>query len=110
MPELLGDPVEVGLGRELGLRRPETAERAVGRRVGPRRPGADAHVRAAVRPAGMCSAPRESTTGVSVQYAPPSMTTSMSWATSLPSRVTPVRWRTIAGWRLVVAAMSSWRS
>ena len=57
-----------------------------------------------------CRAPRERTTGVSVQYAPPSMTTSMSWATSRPSRVTPVRWRTIAGWRLVVAAMSSWRS
>ena len=32
------------------------------------------------------SAPRLSTTGVSVQYAPPSMTTSMSWATSVPSR------------------------
>ena len=27
-----------------------------------------------------------------------------------PSLVTPVRWRTIAGWRLVVALMSSWRS
>ena len=57
-----------------------------------------------------CSAPRDSTTGVSVQYAPPSMTTSMSWAMSTPSWVTPVRCRTIAGWRLVVAAMSSWRS
>ncbi len=55
-------------------------------------------------------APRDRTTGVSVQYAPPSITTSMSWATSRPSRVTPVRWRTIAGWRLVVAAMSSCRS
>ena len=56
------------------------------------------------------STPRDSTTGVSVQYAPPSMTTSMSWATSRPSLVTPVRWRMTAGWRFVVATMSSWRS
>ena len=28
-PSVVGDPVEVGLGRELGLRRPEPAERAV---------------------------------------------------------------------------------
>ncbi len=56
------------------------------------------------------SAPRDRTTGVSVQYAPPSMTTSISWAMRRPSCVTPVRWRTIAGWRLVVAARSSWRS
>ena len=55
--ELLGDPVEVGLGRELGLRSPESAERAVGRRVGPGRPGTDADVRAAVRPAA-CAARR----------------------------------------------------
>ena len=53
------------------------------------------------------SAPRLRTTGVSVQYAPPSMTTSMSWARSRPSAVTPVRCRTMAGWRFVVAAMSS---
>ena len=52
-PECLGDPVEVRLRRELDLRRPEPAERAVGRRVGPRRPGGDPDVRAAVRPAGM---------------------------------------------------------
>ena len=55
-------------------------------------------------------APRDSTTGVSVQYAPPSITTSISWATSVPSTFTPVRWVTIAGWRFVVAARSSWRS
>ena len=48
-PELLGDPVEVRLGRELGLRRPEAAERAVGRRVGPGRPRPDPDVRAAIR-------------------------------------------------------------
>jgi hypothetical protein len=52
-------------------------------------------------------APRLRTTGVRVQYAPPSMTTSMSWATSVPSRLIPVRCRTTAGWRFVVAAMSS---
>ncbi len=58
-PQRVGDPVEVGLGRELGLRRPEAAERAVGRRVGPRRPGADAHVRAAIRPARVDRAARQ---------------------------------------------------
>ena len=57
--ERLGDPVEVGLGRELGLRRPEPAERAVGRRVRARRPGADADVRAAVRAAGVERAARQ---------------------------------------------------
>ena len=57
--ELLGDPVEVGLGRELGLRRPEAAERAVGRRVRARRPGPDADVRAAVRAAGVEGAARQ---------------------------------------------------
>ena len=57
--QLLGDPVEVGLGRELGLRRPEAAERAVGRGVRPRRPGPDADVRAAVRAAGVERATRQ---------------------------------------------------
>ena len=51
--ELLRDPVEVGLGRELDLRRPEAAERAVRWRVRARRPGADPDVRAAVRAAGV---------------------------------------------------------
>ena len=36
-------------------------------------------------------APRESTTGLSVQYAPPSITTSMSCATSSPVAETPLR-------------------
>jgi hypothetical protein len=36
-------------------------------------------------------APRDSTTGVSVQYAPPSITMSISCAISFPSWVTPVR-------------------
>ena len=53
---------------------------------------------------------RESTTGVSVVYAPPSRTRSMSWATIRPSLVRPVRWWITAGWRLVVADRSSWRS
>ena len=57
-----------------------------------------------------CRTPRESTTGLSVQYAPPSITTSISWATRRPSRVTPVRCLMTAGWRLVVALRSSWRS
>ena len=57
-----------------------------------------------------CSTPRDSTTGDSVRYAPPSITTSTSIATSSPSRRTPSRWRMRAGWRLVVAAMSSSRS
>ena len=56
------------------------------------------------------SAPRDSTTGDRVQYAPPSITTSMSCATSVPSRRIPVRCVTTAGWRFVVAEMSSWRS
>ena len=58
-PELLGDPVEVGLGRELGLRRPEPAECAVGRRVRAGGLGPDPHVRAAVRAAGVDRASRE---------------------------------------------------
>ena len=87
-PERLGDAVEVGLGGELGLWRAEPAERAVGRRVG-------AAARARIRTFGQrygppaWIAPRDRTTGVSVQYAPPSITTSMSWAMSRPSRVTP---------------------
>ena len=58
-PELLGDPVEVGLGRELGLRRPEPAERAVGRRVGAGRAGPDPDVRAAIRSARVQRATRQ---------------------------------------------------
>ena len=58
-PQRLGDPVEVGLGGELGLWRPEPAERAVGRRVRARRAGADADVRAAIRAAGVDRAPRQ---------------------------------------------------
>ena len=61
--ERLGDPVEVGLGRELGLRRPEPAKRAVRRRVRPRRAGADADVRAAVRAAGVDRAARQDDRG-----------------------------------------------
>ncbi len=57
--ELFGDPVEVRLGRELGLRSPESAKRAVGRRVRPGRPGADADIRAAVRPAAVQRSARE---------------------------------------------------
>ena len=38
-PELLGDAVEMDLGRELGLRRPESAEGAVGWRVRRGSPG-----------------------------------------------------------------------
>ena len=38
-----------------------------------------------------CSTPRDSTTGVSVQYAPPSMMTSTSWAISSPVALTPLR-------------------
>ncbi len=49
--EILGEPVDVDLCRELGLRRPEPAERAVRWRVGPRRPGTDPNVRTAVGPA-----------------------------------------------------------
>ena len=109
-PELLGDPVQL-------RSRPRT--RSAARRIRGRRRSAACWSGSRGRGSGrsgsgtarrQCSAPRDSTTGVSVQYAPPSMTTSMSWATSVPSRVTPVRWRTIAGWRLVVAAMSSCRS
>ena len=55
----VGDPVEVRLGRELDLRRPEAAEGAVGRRVRARRAGADADVRAAVRAAGVDGAPAQ---------------------------------------------------
>ena len=54
--------------------------------------------------------PRDSTTGVSVQYAPPSMTKSMSIASSRPSRAIAVRCRVLDGCRFVVAAMSSARS
>ncbi len=57
--ESLGDPVEVGLGGELGLRGPEAAECAVRRRVRPGRLGADAHVRTPIRPAGMDRAARQ---------------------------------------------------
>ena len=108
--EHLGDSVEVGLGGELDLRRPEPAKRAVGRRVGAGGACADPDVRDSDTGRRRGMAPRDRTTGVSVQYAPPSMTISISWATSRPSRVTPVRWRTIAGCRLVVALRSSWRS
>ncbi len=58
-PERLGDPVEVGLGGELGLWRAESTERAVRRRVRARRAGADPDVRAAIRAAGMDRAPRQ---------------------------------------------------
>ena len=61
--ERVGDPVELGLGGELGLWRPEAAERAVGRRVRARRPGADPHVRAAVRAAGVDGAARQDDRG-----------------------------------------------
>ena len=58
-PERLGDPVEVGLGGELGLRRPEPTECAVRRRVRARRAGADPDVRAAIRAAGVDRAARQ---------------------------------------------------
>ena len=105
----LGDPADLDLGGELvwGAPNPRNAPlggvfvrvarariRTFGQRYGP--------------PA--WSAPRDRTTGVSVQYAPPSMTTSISWAVIVPSTLTPVRWVTIAGWRFVVAERSSWRS
>ena len=53
----LRDPVGLHLRRELGLGRAESPERAVGRRVGGHRAAADAHVRAAVRAAGVEHAP-----------------------------------------------------
>src|SRR4029079_18879654 len=59
----LGDPVEVCLGGELGLWRTEAAERSVGWGVRPRRLGPDAHVRAAVRAAGVDRATREDDRG-----------------------------------------------
>ena len=59
MPERLGDAVDLHLGRELGLRRAESAERAVGRRVRGHRAAADADVRAAVRAAGVERAARQ---------------------------------------------------
>ena len=62
-PERLGQPVEMGLGRELDLRRPEPAEGSVRWRVRPRRAGRDAHVRAAIRPAGMDRAARQDDRG-----------------------------------------------
>jgi hypothetical protein len=55
-------------------------------------------------------APRDSTTGDRVTYAPPSITMPMSFDTSTPSGRTTVRIDITAGWRLVVAAMSSRRS
>ena len=101
--ERLRDAVDLHLGRELGLRRAEAAEGAVGRRVGRHRAARDPHVRAPIRTAGMQHAAADSTTGVSVQYAPPSMITSMSWATSSPSRRRPSgcgRWPGVAwSWR-----------
>ena len=63
MPSALGDAVELGLGRELDLRRAEAAERAVGRRVRARRPGPDPDVRAAVRAAGVDRAARQDDRG-----------------------------------------------
>ena len=48
--ERLGDAVDLHLGGELGLRRAEAAEGAVGRRVGRHRPAVDAHVGTRVGP------------------------------------------------------------
>jgi len=46
---------------------------------------------------------------VSVTYAPPSMITSMAMASKVPSFLQPDLMVTTAGWRLVVASMSSLR-
>src|SRR5438094_4730037 len=51
--EVLGDPLHVDLGRELRLRRAESAERAVWRRIGHRHAGADTNAIAAVRARGV---------------------------------------------------------
>ena len=65
-PDRLGDPVELGLRRELGLGRPEAAERSVRRRV-------RATARARIRTLGTSYGPpawivaRDRTTGVSVR-------------------------------------------
>ena len=57
--ERLGDPVELGLGGELHLGRPESAEGAVGRRVGAGRPRPNPDVRAAIGAARVDRAARQ---------------------------------------------------
>ena len=59
----LGDPVEMRLGGELGLRGAEPAERPVRWRVGAGRPGPDADIRAAVRAARVDGAARQDDRG-----------------------------------------------
>ena len=55
----LGNAVDLGLGRELGLRCAEAAKRAVRRGVGGHRPAADPNIGALVRAAGMDRAPAQ---------------------------------------------------
>ena len=57
--ELVGDAIHVHFGGELRLRRAEAAKRAVRRRVGHRRPPADADVVAPVRAARVNDAARQ---------------------------------------------------
>ena len=83
--------------RELRLRRAEAAERAVGRRVGPHRAAADAHVGTAIR-SGRVNARRATArpgSACSTRRRPARRR--CPWPTRRPSRVRPVRCRTIGG-------------
>ena len=109
-PERIGRPVDLHLGGELGLRRPEargtrrwaacwSRRRATGsgrcrRRTGRRRGSSPARA----RPGSASCRRRRRGRG------------RCPGATIRPSRVSPVRWWMTAGWRLVVADRSSWRS
>ena len=65
--ERVGDAVHLHLGGELGLRRPEAAERAVGRRVGGHRPRRGCARSGTSYGPPAWSVPRDRTTGVSVR-------------------------------------------
>jgi hypothetical protein len=107
--EGVGDAVDLHLGGELGLRRAEAAEGAVRRRVRGHRPTGDPHVRAPIRPAGVQHAARQHDRGERAVRAAVHDDLDL-----LGDQLAGVRhagsMRTTAGWRFVVALMSSWRS
>ena len=109
-PSALGDAVHVGLDGELGLGRAEAAEGAVGGRVGhdhpPLRSARGRSGRARSRAAPRARAPPGS------RWCRPRRPAARRSPSPAGGRraCRPVRWRTMAGWRLVVATMSSWRS
>ena len=89
---------------------PKPAEGAVGRRVGHHRAPRDQHVVAAVGAGGVQHPARQHHRAQAWRRRRRRAARRSPWPAGARPGATPVRWRTMAGWRLVVATMSSARS